>query len=601
MSTPSSSGTLASRLLAPFAPIRDHESATAILMFLYSFLAMTSYNIIQPITRSRFISDLGADNIPYVQFASGLIIGALMQGYVKATSLLPRRWVIPVSQAAIVALLVGFWVLFQTGQEWVSAVFYLLGLIFAILLVSQFWALANAIYDARQAKRIFGFIGGGTALGGMTGAGITSLIAERVGTNNLLLWSAGTLILCIVIVVLVMRREGGAVADPAAGEDTGPKASEALKLLVTSRQVRLIATVITFGALGAAIMDQQVNMATEAFVGREETDSITSFLGAVRFWLSAAAFFIQVFLTSRIHRFLGVGFALMVLPVNLAVMAGIIIAIPALWAPALGTVVDRSFRYTVDKTTREILFLPLPLDVKLQAKPVIDVTVDRMAKGVGALILLVLIQPWGFGLRWDQLSYVSLGLIAVWFVMAVRAKREYVASFLRNLEEQHVRPSEIRIDTADLNTVETLVAELSHSETRRVTYAIDLLESLGKRHLVTPLLLYRTEPEIRVRALALAEAAGPAAGERWAEAVERAVQSDEDADVRLAAVRALAAVRGAAAADLVRPFLRHADPRLVATAAAALGASPRDEDVDASVEALTKLAADIRDTVAPAR
>jgi hypothetical protein len=181
MAAASSSGSLTAWLLRPFAQVRNHESATALLMFLYSFLAMTSYNIIQPITRSKFITDLGAENIPYIQFAAGLIIGILMQGYVKATSLVPRRWVIPVSQAAIVVLLVTFWALFQTGQEWVSAAFYLLGLIFAILLVSQFWSLANAIYDARQAKRIFGFIGGGTALGGMMGAGITALIAETRG------------------------------------------------------------------------------------------------------------------------------------------------------------------------------------------------------------------------------------------------------------------------------------------------------------------------------------------------------------------------------------------------------------------------------------
>ena len=31
-----------------------------------------------------------------------------------------------------------------------------------------------------------------------------------------------------------------------------------------------------------------------------------------------------------------------------------------LWAPALARVMDTSLRYTVDKTTREILFLPLP-------------------------------------------------------------------------------------------------------------------------------------------------------------------------------------------------------------------------------------------------
>ncbi len=38
----------------------------------------------------------------------------------------------------------------------------------------------------------------------------------------------------------------------------------------------------------------------------------------------------------------------------------------ALWAPALARVLDQSLRYTVDKTTREILFLPLPSDAKRQ-------------------------------------------------------------------------------------------------------------------------------------------------------------------------------------------------------------------------------------------
>ena len=62
----------------------------------------------------------------------------------------------------------------------------------------------------------------------------------------------------------------------------------------------------------------------------------------------------------------------------------------ALWAPALARVLDQSLRYTVDKTTREILFLPLPAELKLQAKPFVDVTVDRVGKGIGALLLLVL-------------------------------------------------------------------------------------------------------------------------------------------------------------------------------------------------------------------
>src|SRR5687768_8290937 len=129
---------LSRRLLAPIVELRENETGISVLMFAYSFLAMTAYNIIQPITRSKFISDLGADNIPYVQFASGVLIGIIMQGYVKGTSLLPRRWVIPMAQAVIVGLLVVFWVLFQTGQQWVSVAFYVLGLILGLLLISQF-------------------------------------------------------------------------------------------------------------------------------------------------------------------------------------------------------------------------------------------------------------------------------------------------------------------------------------------------------------------------------------------------------------------------------------------------------------------------------
>ena len=89
-------------------------------------------------------------------------------------------------------------------------------------------------------------------------------------------------------------------------------------------------------------------------------DSLTAFLGKVQFYTSIAGFLIQVLLTSRIHRQLGIGFALLILPVSLGTSAAIMLANAVLWAPALARIFDTSLRYTVDKTTREILFLPLP-------------------------------------------------------------------------------------------------------------------------------------------------------------------------------------------------------------------------------------------------
>lgn len=573
---------LLQRALTPFADIRREETPTALLMFAYSFLAMTAYNIIQPLTRSKLIASLGAVNVPWVILGSGLIISVLMIGYTRLVSVLPRRWALPVTQGVMAGVMFLFWGLFQTGAEWVSVAFYLWGFLLGALLISQFWTLANAIYDPRQAKRLFGFVGGGVMLGGMTGAGLTAAIVQTVGANALLLWSAFALVACLVIVSIILGREEQAAAVGAAvDEERGVSFARAMELLRESKQIQLIAVVIGFGSLGAALIDQQLNMAAEIFRGAGEEDAIGAFLAQIRFYISAAAFVIQVWITPRIHRYLGIGFALLILPTNLGLTAALIILNQALWAPAVSSVMDRSFRYTVDKTTREVLFLPLPSQLRQEVKPLVDVTVDRLSRGFGALLMLVLIQPWGLAFAWYQLSYVSLGLTALWYVMAFRAKREYLASFRRSIEQRVVKPEEVRLSGSELSTVESLVQELAHPDPARVVYAIDVLESLDKRNLVTPLLLYHESPAVRTRALAALGSARPDIAERWAPHIRRMV-GDADAGVRAAAISALSVISHEDAATLARPMLSDTDPRIRVTAAAALAGSLSHDDLDAA-------------------
>jgi ATP/ADP translocase/HEAT repeat protein/CRP-like cAMP-binding protein len=581
---------LLQRVLSPMVDVRKEESTGTLLMFLYAFLAMTAYNIIQPLTRSNLIRDLGAVNVPWVILGAGLFLGTLMLGYARFVSLLPRRWALPTTQLIMAAVMVIFWVLFPRYGDWVSVAFYIYGMLLGILLISQFWTLANGVYDARQAKRLFGFIGGGVSLGGAMGAGLTAALAERLGTNTLLLVSAGTLVACAAIVFFIMGRERDAAVSAAAAvdEERGVGLAKAFALLRGSRQIQLIAVVIGFGSLGAALIDQQVTMAAEAFKGRGETDTISAFLGEIRFYLSAAAFVIQVWVTPRIHKYLGIGFALLILPTNLALTAVFIFLNQTLVAPSVATVSDRSIRYTVDKTTREVLFLPLPSTLRQEVKPFVDVTVDRMSRGLGALFILLLIQPWGFSLPWYQLSFASLGLAIVWYFMAFRAKREYIASFRRSLDSKAMKTDELRLTGADLSTVETLVQELSHTEPGRVVYAIDMLESLGKASLVTPLLLYHESTPVRERALRAMADARTEVSAGWLPQVRRAL-GDEDAGVRAAALRAIGNIAREDAPSVARPMLVDPDPRIRATAAVALAASGEGADVDAAETTLADI------------
>ncbi len=576
---------LVQRVLSPIVDMRKEERTTALLMFGYSFLAMAGYNIVKPATRSQFINSLGADNLPYVQLVAGLIMGFVIQGYTSAMRLLPRGWVFAATQLVMVVLLGLFWAL-QTSNKWVSVGFYLWGVLAGSLLISQFWSLANIIYEPRQAKRLFGFIGGGASLGGIVGAGFAGQYAKPIGTNNLLLVAGLVLLVCFAIVwVISMREKPGQHGEVAPDDEKGMSPLEAIRLLRESKHFQVIALVISFAAIGAGIIDQQLNMAVqEGIPGKDER---TAYLGNVTFYASIAGFVIQMTLTSRVHRLLGIGFALLLMPVSVAGTAALMLWIPALWTSTTARVLDTSLRYTVDKTTREILFMPLPTAMKYKAKPFADVAVDRFAKGVGAAVALIIAIK-VFHLTWWQLSYLSLAAALLWVFMALRARREYLSSFRKSLASREMEPTDLRVTVADLSTIETLMHELAHPEPARVVYAIDVLESLDKRNLVTPLLLYHESPAVRERTL---RALGADAAERWTPQIHRAL-SDSDAGVRTAALRALATVGHEDAVAHARPLLGSSDPRIRTTAALALTGSIKEADVDLAYTALVDIVSD---------
>ena len=234
---------LANRIIARLTNTRSGERTVALLMFAYSFLVMTSHNILKPVTKSKFIDQLGSDNLPYVLMASSVLVAVVMHAYSGGIRRLPRQYVIPIAQSALVVLLVVLWVLLRSGAVWVTVALYFFGQILGVLLISQFWTLANEVYDARQAKRLFGLIGGGACLGGALGASITAVTVQEFGSNNLLLVSAATLSVCVGIVLRIVKI-------PLAGhhaeqvEERGVGGREAIRLLAQSRHLRVLAAVM---------------------------------------------------------------------------------------------------------------------------------------------------------------------------------------------------------------------------------------------------------------------------------------------------------------------------------------------------------------------
>jgi len=585
------------RALSLIVTFRQGEAVTGVLMFIYAFLAMAAYNNIKPSAASEFIAALGAHNMPWVFLFAGLSMGFILNLYSRALAKIPKLWVLPGTQLSVIALLVTFWFLFQTGSQWVAVAFFFFGRqLLGIFLISQFWTLANDIYDPRQAKRLFGFIGAGALLGGGAGAGLTVLYVDQLGTTNLLLVSAVILAMSFFLVLEIQRRTKPEASEAFKVKTDSVGGGEALSMLRSSRHLQVIALIIGFGALGALTLENQLYMVLEEQVAAKDT--ITKYIAGMTTVSSFAGFIIQ-FGTASIYSRLGVGFALAVLPVNLAIWSVFVPITGALWTSYTARATDTTLRYSLDKTTREVLFLPLPTELKLKAKSFVDVVADRfIGKGLGSVILLVATNL--LGAQWWHLSFIALFYVALWLPTTRIAKREYLQAFRRSIASLDIEPERLSPEAGDLATIETLVEELGSNEEQRVIRAIELLESLDKRNLVTPLLLRHDSPLVRSRALTAARNQGADQLTRWMPAVEQALK-DESSDVRAGAVEVLASVRDTDVKAMMRPYLSDRDPRIVATAAVALADSPEESDRLAAEETLERLASDSRTSAAPAR
>src|SRR4029434_4784075 len=111
----------------------------------------------------------------------------------------------------------------------------------------------------------------------------------------------------------------------------------------------------------------------------------------------------------------------------------------------------------------------------------------------------------------------------------------------------------------------------------RVLYAIDMLETLNRRNLITPLLLQHSSAAVRARALVTLESARPSITERWTPVIDRLLR-DRDAGVRGAAGHAFAALHKEDVSRLMRRYLRDPEPRVAVAAAVVLADSGADAD-----------------------
>ncbi|MCZ6632984.1 MAG: Npt1/Npt2 family nucleotide transporter [bacterium] len=515
-------------------------------------LVLASVYVLKPARNALFLDQLGIEHLPYVLILVGLVGGVTASFYSRFTHQIQIRRLLSGTLLFLIGNLAIFWFLFPLAQAWIYYLFYVWVNLYGLMAVSLLWLLANAAFNPREARRLFGLIGAGGIAGAILGGVFTGWAAEAVGTENLLLVCAGLLGGCLILVRLVPLLEEG--------ETRQVEGERAFAAVSGSRLLQSMGGMVALTAVVAAIADVQFNqIASEMF---ETKDAKTAFFGSFFAYLNGFAFLFQLLITPRILQSLGVGTALMVLPFSMGAGAICVLLIPGLLGGIGVKVGDVGFRHSVHKSATEILFLPIPPDLKKRAKVFLDTTVDNLATGVGAILVLVMT---GFlGLPYRYLSFLSLGFILVWGWVLVRVRRAYVDTFREGLEKREIDPSEFRVHMSDGAILETLLGALGSQNERQVVYALELLSTVAGRRLaeyVEPLLDHSSAEVRRKAILALQQDRQ----DHLQEKMERLLV-DPDPEVGLEAMFFLCLEGGDSSLRRLQEALTQDDPRIQASA-----------------------------------
>ena len=413
--------------------IRDGELKLALLMQLYIFIIITVLLLVKPAINALFLTNLGAEQLPvaYVLVALMAVLTSVFYNRLLKWVNIKKVAIISLVFFSLSFLLLSYLLNAEITDDYILYAYYLGVSLFGVLVTSQFWLVANLVYNSREAKRLFGFIGAGAIAGGIFGGYLTSFISNTYGTNYVILVAAILILFCIPILLWVwnhrIHNTEKIVSRPL--EKTKGHQKSILRLIQESKHLKYLALSIGISVIMAKLVDYQFS--DFAHLKIRNPHELASFFG---FWFSTfnvISLTIQLFLTNRILEWLGVTTSLLILPLAIAIGCFLFLIFPELWVLILLKGKDTSFKQSVNKAAVELSIMPIPYEDKKQAKSFIDVVIDSIATGIAGFLLIFIVKR--LDLHSHYITVLILFLLFVWILLVYQLREAYFDSFKNNI------------------------------------------------------------------------------------------------------------------------------------------------------------------------
>ena len=342
---------------------------------------------------------------------------------------------------------------------------------------------------------------------------------------------------------------------------------EPLRLIQGNAYLKNLTVLVLVSTVAITLADYVFKSEVARAIPKE---NLAEFFATFYMGLNIAGLLTQFLLAGILMRLLGLHRALWVLPSLLALGSAGVAFGGGLAAALIMKGADGAFRFSLNKTAMELLFVPIPDALRSRVKPFIDGVTQRAGQAIASLAILS-----DIGLRRGDyvLASAAGGLCIVWIAFAADIKKHYLNLFRDALREGSMHSS-VDMPELDLGSLESLFSSLNSAEDSEVLAALDLLAEEGRVRLVPALLLFHPSSAIVLRTLELFELSKR---DDFYPVADRLI-GHPDPEVRAAALRA----RNAVAPDeaSLRASTGDVDPLVRATALVVMVARGLGTDED---------------------
>lgn len=417
---------LLDRCLSVLADVRAGEGAGALLLAANAFVLLTAYYVLKTVREALILGQYGAATKVYMSAATAPLLALLVPAYGAFASRVIRIKLISWVTLFFATHLAVFAALDARGVR-IGAAYYLWLGILNYLLIGQFWAFANDLYDEHAGKRLFPLVGVGAALGGCTGAALSYFQFKRLGAPWLMLLGGAVLVVAVWCTLVVNRRassQAGTVQHRLAQEPIGRKGG--FRLVFSTRYLFLIAALILVlnlvNTTGEFLKDTLLVAHAGAATGAARRTILGEWASIFNEMQNVMVLVLQMFFVSRIFRYFGVRVALFVLPLIAFGGYMLVAVLPVLYVAIITKALENSTDYSIQNTARQALFLPTSREAKYKAKIAIDTFFTRSGDMLCALLVFA-----GSGLLLTVRHYAALNVffVVVWLALVAALAREH--------------------------------------------------------------------------------------------------------------------------------------------------------------------------------